>query len=100
MARSRYSYMGSKVILTMQDRDAKLYNEAIDEWFNAQKRFEAEHGRKITQREVIEGKLRLQMSKAQVRVYNAVADTMNKLIKKGLVLTEADTPEEHLIKVE
>jgi len=100
MATSKYSYMGSKVILTMEDHNAELYNEAIDEWFDAQRRFEAEHGRKVTPGELMSGELQFRLNRDQVRVYNAVANVMNKLVKKGLVLTEEDMPEDRLVKIE
>lgn len=95
-----YSYMGSKVLIKVDDIVADNYNRAMDEWFAAQERFEIDNGRKITQEEIIDGKLQLRLTPAEFASYNAIADFMNKQIEKGLILTEEDCPSDKLIKVD
>lgn len=95
----RYSYMGSKVILAIPEHLAIAYNQAIEEWFKAQKRFEEKYGRKVTSKEIFEGKLELSLTEVQFAAFNGVSETMNHLYDTGLTLTEADCPSDFLIEV-
>ncbi len=99
MAKSIYSYGGSKLHLRMDDSLAEAYNRGIDAWFQSQVDFEKKYGRKPKTVEDI-GLLRIKATKQEMNAWNKVADTLNDLIKNGLELSTDDCPDDdRLIKL-
>jgi hypothetical protein len=99
MAKSIYSFQGSKVHLKMEDRLAEGYNRAMKAWFQAQIDFEKHNGRKITVEEIMEGKLKIVCDGQDSNAYNTVVKFMNKLYDNGLVLNMDDCTSDYLEKL-
>ena len=99
IAQSVYSYNGSHLHLTIDDNFANAYNKAMDAWFQAQKDFERDHGRKVTSDEVMHGVLQIRASREEGDAWNKVAKFVNNKIKEGLELTEEECTSSYLVKL-
>lgn len=96
MGKAIYSFgEESPMKFEISDRLANLYNEALNEFFKAQQRFNQKHGRKW---DPVKDPIKLKWSRSQRQAWNDFSHVFDAVIKKDGPFHINDIMEDFLVK--